>query len=163
MGSLYFWQNSQKISNFRAISPRERGSVNFLTKKASQPPRNLVIFKSKWYQKQWFQDQTLEKYIKSKNSLKRAQGAYNQDILPIFIFDKIHKKIQNSERFSPGKDPRWFFFDEKGVSAPRNIVMFSKNCIKKQWLHYQKFEKYIKSKNTLKSAPGAFNQEIWVI
>ena len=80
MSHLNFSQNSQKIANLRRISPRERRSVNFLTKNASQPIGNLVIFSKKWYHKTMIEDQKLEKYIKSKNALKSALGAVNQEI-----------------------------------------------------------------------------------
>ena len=45
-----FFVKFAKNANLRAISPCERCSLNFLTKKVSQPLRNLVI-KKKRYQK----------------------------------------------------------------------------------------------------------------
>ena len=56
MSNLNFSQNAQKIANLRAISPAEKCSVNFLTKKASLPLINLVILSKKWYQKTMISD-----------------------------------------------------------------------------------------------------------
>ena len=53
------------------------------------------------------------------------------------------------------------FIDGKGVPAPpkRNEV-FQKKSIEKAGFYFQKFEKYLKSKNDLKMLLGAFNQEL---
>ena len=51
MSNLNFSQNSQKNAILRAISPWERCKVIFLTKKATHPRRNLVIFSKKMVSK----------------------------------------------------------------------------------------------------------------
>ena len=91
----------------------------------------MYFFQKHDIKKQWFQGQKLEKYIKSKNALKSALGAFNQEIWAIFIFNKIHKKTQISDLSPPGKDPRWFFLTKKAYQPLRNIVIFSKKIVSK--------------------------------
>ena len=81
-----------------------------------------------------------------------------------FIFlTKFAKNLKFQSDLPPGK-MLGEFFDEKGVSAPQKLSYFFKTkWYQKQWFQDQKLEKYIKSKNALKSALGAFNQEIWAI
>ena len=55
------------------------------------------------------------------------------------------------------------FFNEKCVSAHQIFSDFFKQMVSKTMIQDQKLEKYIKSKNALKSALGAVNQEIWTI
>ena len=60
----------------------------FLTKKASQPLRSLVIFsKQNGIKKQWFQIKKHEKYLKSKNDIKRRLGAIKQELWANFEFE----------------------------------------------------------------------------
>ena len=56
------------------------GSKNYLTKKASQPHGNFVVFSKNVIEKQWFQQQKHEKYWKSKNGVKKLLGAFNQEL-----------------------------------------------------------------------------------
>ena len=111
MSNLNFSQNSQKIANLRAISPCERYSVKFLTKKASQPLRNLVIFSKNGIQKHWFQIQKHEKYLKFKNDIKRRLGAFNQELRANFEF----WEFGNFRPISPWENGSLLM--EKGFSA----------------------------------------------
>ena len=52
----------------------------FVMKNASQPLRKLLIFPKKKRKKQWFQTQKHEKYLKSKNDIKRRLGAFKQEL-----------------------------------------------------------------------------------
>ena len=68
-----------KWGNLRAISPGKRAK-NCLAKKTSQSLRNIVIFLKKCNQKQLFQVQKHEKYLRSKNDFKTPVGAFNQEL-----------------------------------------------------------------------------------
>ena len=53
---------------------RGHGSKNYLTKKASQPRRNLVVKKKK------DSGEKHEKSLKCKNDVKKLLGAFNQEL-----------------------------------------------------------------------------------
>ena len=125
-----------------------------------------MIISKKCYEKQWFQIQKHEKYLKSKNDMKRRRGAFNQELWSNFEFELRKFKCY----FLLGKrlviDGKSEIIDGKGVSAPWNVVKFfivKKNIIKNQWFQVQKLDKSIKSKNALKKPLGDFNQEIWTL
>ena len=67
---------------------RGNGSKNYLTKKASQPRRNLVVKKKK----NWFQEKKHENYLKCKNDVKKLLGAFNQELWAISGFLKSGQK-----------------------------------------------------------------------
>ena len=53
----------------------------FFDEKGDSPPQKLGdFFKKNGIKKQWFQIQKHEKYLKSKNDIKRRLGAFNQEL-----------------------------------------------------------------------------------
>ena len=62
----------------------ENESQNLMTEKASQPhpapPKRNEVFQKKSIEKAGFYFQKFEKYLKSKNHLKRLLGAFNQEL-----------------------------------------------------------------------------------
>ena len=55
--------------------------VEFLTKKGVSAPQKLSdFFQNNGIKKQGFQIQKHEKYLKSKNDIKRRLGAFNQEL-----------------------------------------------------------------------------------
>ena len=64
----------------------EKHLENLITEKASQTNRNLVIVFKKCDKKNDFSFQKHEKYVKSKDYLKRPLGAFIQEILANFKF-----------------------------------------------------------------------------
>ena len=59
-----------------------------LTKKGVSAPQKLCdFFQKKGIKKQWFQIQKHEKYLKSKNDIKRRLGAFNQELWANFEFE----------------------------------------------------------------------------
>ena len=112
--------------------------------KGVSAPRKLSSFSNN--RKQWFQFQKLEKYMKSKNDIKRPLGAFNKELWANFEF----QKSDIYELFPPRKKARKTI-DGKCFSAPR----------KQHWFRLKKHEKYFKSKNDFKKLLGAFDQELW--
>ena len=75
-------------------------------------------------------------------------------IILIFKFGKF------KSYFRRGKSLKNFL--KEPASPPlRNLVFFQKKYIIKQWIQIQKHEKYLKSKNDIKTRLRAFNQELW--
>ena len=61
---------------------------DFFDEKGVLAPQKLPdFFKKKSYKKQWFQIQKHEKYLKSKNDIKRRLGAFKQDLWANFEFE----------------------------------------------------------------------------
>ena len=80
MSNLHFSQNSEN-SKFKSDSPLEKILGYFSTEKASQPPQKRSVFSKKnGIKKQRFQIQKHEKYLESKNGLKRLLQAFNQEL-----------------------------------------------------------------------------------
>ena len=74
---------------FKSDIPRGKRLKNLLTEKASPPLINLVFFQINGIKKQWFQNQKHEKYLKSKNGIKRRLGAFNQELWANFEFKNL--------------------------------------------------------------------------
>ena len=60
----------------------------FFDEKGDSPPQKLGdFFKKNGIKKQWFQIQKHEKYLKSKNDIKKRLGAFNQELWANFEFE----------------------------------------------------------------------------
>ena len=103
-GQFKFFTNSQKNAILRAISPWERCKVNFLTKKATHPRRNLVIFSKKMVPKN--NDFRFKNMNNTKNPKMTSKGVQEPLI-------KSYEQIWNfenseiSDLFPPGKTARY--------------------------------------------------------
>ena len=93
-----------KVREFKSYLPRGKLLKNFLKERASPPLRNLVFFFND-IKKQWFQIQKHEKYLKSKNDIKKRLGALNQELWANFEFENS----EISELFPPGKTARYWW------------------------------------------------------
>ena len=112
-----------KVRKFNCAFPRRKWLKNFLKETASPPLRNLVIFSKKMWQKQWFQIQKHEKYLKSKNDIKRRLGAFKQELWANFEFENS----EISELFPPGKTARYWW--KRDSQHFRNVEKFSLWCV----------------------------------
>ena len=92
-----------------------------------------------------------EKYLKSKNDVKKLLGAFNHELWAIYGFLNSGQNLKNYGRLPQEKRFKKLF-DQKGVSAPRKLcsLLKEKNVIKKDDFSSKKNEKYLKSKMTLK-------------
>ena len=59
----------------------------FFDEKGDSPPQKLGDLKKNDIKKQWFQIQKHEKYLKSKNDIKKRLGAFNQELWANFEFE----------------------------------------------------------------------------
>ena len=103
MDNLIFSQNSQKIANVRAISPRERCSVNFGRKSCLNPletslikkkkrrfqVQNLKNTKSRKMPSKWLWEPLIKSYEKILNFINRK-----------FIDGKVISPLQKHSEFS---------------------------------------------------------------
>ena len=109
----------QKIANLRAISPWEWCPDNFWWKRRLCPSETYWFFKKNRTQKRWFKIQKHEKYLKSKNDIKRRLGAFNQELWANFEFENS----EISELFPPGTTARYWlkkrnYWCKRGLSPP---------------------------------------------
>ena len=70
----------QNSDIFKSDYPLGKRFKNLLTEKACQPSGNLGKLKKNRIEKMRFQEQKYEKYLKSKNDLKRLLGAFNKEL-----------------------------------------------------------------------------------
>ena len=59
----------------------------FFYEEGDWPPQKLGDLKKNDIKKQWFQIQKHEKYLKSKNDIKKRLGALNQELWANFEFE----------------------------------------------------------------------------
>ena len=76
-----------KSGKFKSYFPRGKSLKNVLKEPASPPLRNLVFFQKKYIKKQWIQIQKHEKYLKSKNDIKRRLEAFKRELWTKFEFE----------------------------------------------------------------------------
>ena len=73
-----------KNGKFKVDYQKQNGSKKYSIKKASQPRGNLVVFSKKMqYKNNDFSSKNMkkhEKYLKSKNDVKKLLGAFNQEL-----------------------------------------------------------------------------------
>ena len=115
-------------------------------KEVSAPQKLSDFFKKNVIEKQWFQLQEPEKYVKSKNDIKRLLGAFNQVLWAHFKL--YNSEIEEKSNFPQGKRVAKFI-DGKCVSAPLKRKEVFQKSIEKAGFYFQKFVKYLKSKNYL--------------
>ena len=140
MSNLDFSQNSQKIANLRAISPFERYSVNFLTKKVSQPHRNLVIFSKKRYQKTMISDSKTWKILKvQKWHQKASRSPWSRVMSKFWIWE-----FGNLRAISPSERCSLNFSTKKASQPLRKLAIFSKKWYQKTMISDTKTWKILK-------------------
>ena len=113
---------SFKFRKIKSDFPRGNNNDFFWRKRRILPSETKLFFQKNGAKKQWFQLRKHEKYLKSKNDVKRRLGAFNQELWAIFKFD--HLEIW--ELFPPRKTAQ-NSLDGKRVSAPQKLSGFWKN------------------------------------
>ena len=119
MGILSF-----KIRKFKSDFPREKQLKNFLVEKASLPPKNLVFFSKKWYQKIMSSAASISLIFHLFNKHNQlVPNTLSKSLWEFYLRSYNHFKFESKEiegRFPPRKMAQKFL-EGNGVSAPQTL------------------------------------------
>ena len=118
-----FFIKFKKKRKFKSDFPRGKMLGKFLTKKASQPHRNFVIFSKKWYQKTMISDSKTWKILKVQKWHQKASRSLLSRVMSKFWI----WEFGNFRAISPGKTARYWW--KRDSQHFRNVEKFSLWCV----------------------------------